>query len=404
MAVVVQFLVRKFIDGLAEEGASELPFSTYFCDMRAELEKATISSSNADELRECMYELNNLLSQCRMLIDQTNTSSCFSLSKAWNSNKVKKRVVAAKRRVLQCVQHDPNGDAAALQEDSSTTGFSRWTTSWPEQSMIHGFDQQLSELEQKAFRNCSPGRLTGVGIVGMGGIGKTALAQLVFNSQQARGRYFPRIWVCLSRTACAAKDVRKEVLQSILMALGLEEEIVLSIDGGGTSLGDLESAVHEKLKGKRYLIVFDDVWKIDGWYADVVGPHNALPGRDQQSNCLALSLPKERGGVVVVTSRLEQAAEMMVGKSNVYRVQPLADRESSWAIFMDALSKARPALPKERRAIDLTTINNMKEEILETCSGLPSMAKAMADIFADRLSSPASTSSQELSLSGGIVK
>jgi hypothetical protein len=181
------------------------------------------------------------------------------------------------------------------------------------------------------------------------------------------------------------------------MALGLEEEIVLSIDGGGTSLGDLESAVHEKLKGKRYLIVFDDVWKIDGWYADVVGPHNALPGSDQQSNCLALSLPKERGGVVVVTSRLEQAAEMMVGKSNVYRVQPLADRESSWAIFVDALSKGR-------QEIVLAAVNSMKEEGLQTCSGLPSMAKAMADIFADRLSSPASTSSQELSLSGGIVK
>jgi hypothetical protein len=188
------------------------------------------------------------------------------------------------------------------------------------------------------------------------------------------------------------------------MALGLEEEVILALDGVGASLGDLELAVHEQLKGKRYLIVFDDVWNIDGWYTNIAGRHNALPGGDQRSNCLALSLPTERGGVVVVTSRLQQAAEMMVGKSSVYHVQPLADRESSWAIFMDALSKARPVLRKERRAIDLTTINNMKEEILETCSGLPSMAKAMADIFADRLSSPASTSSQELSLSGGIVK
>jgi hypothetical protein len=405
MAVVVQFLVRKFVDSLPEEGASELPFSTDFYNMRAELEKATISSTNADELRECMYELNNLLSQCRMLTDRPNTLSCFfSPSKAWNSNNVKKRVVAVKRRILQCIQHDPNGDATALQEDNTTTGFTRWTTSWLEQSMIYGFDKQLAELEHKAFMDCSPGRLTGVGIVGMGGIGKTALAQLVFNSQQARGRYFPRIWVCLSRTACATKDVREEVLQSILMALGLEEEIVLAINGGGASLGDLELVVHEQLKGKRYLIVFDDVWNIDAWYSDVTGTHNALPGGEQRSNCLSLSLPKERGGVVVITSRLEQAAELMVGKSSVYRVQPLADRESSWAIFMDALLKDRRALSKERRVIDLTTINNMKEEILETCSGLPSIAKAMADIFADSLSSPASTSSQELSLSGEIVK
>ena len=209
MAVVAQFLIRKFVDSLAEEGASELPFSTDFYDMRDELEKAAISSTTADELRECMYELNNLLSQCRMLTDRPNTSSCFfSPSKAWNSNKVEKRVVAMKHRVLQCVQNDPDSYAAALQEDSTTTGFSRWTTSWPEQSMIHGFDQQLVELENKAFRECSPGRLTGVGIIGMGGIGKTALAQLVFNSLQARGRFFPRIWVCLSRTACRSEERR----------------------------------------------------------------------------------------------------------------------------------------------------------------------------------------------------
>lgn len=405
MAVVVQFLVRKFVDSLAEEGASELPFSADFYDMRVELEKTAISSTNADELRECMYELNNLLSQCRMLTNRPNASSCFFFpSKAWNSNKVKKRVVAMKHRVVQCVQNDPDGDTTTLQDDNNTAGFSRWTTSWPEQSMIHGFDQQLAELEYKAFRDCSPGQLTGVGIVGMGGIGKTALAQLVFNSPQARGRFFPRIWVCLSRTARAAKDMRKEVLQSILMALGLEEEVILAIDGDGASLGDLELAVHEQLKGKRYLIVFDDVWNIDGWYANVAGRHNAFPGGDQRPNCLALSLPKERGGVVVVTSRLEQAAEMMVGKSSVYRVQPLADRESSWAIFMDALSKERRALSKGRQVIDITAVNSMKEEILETCGGLPSMAKAMAEIFANSLSTAASTSSQELSLSGGIVK
>lgn len=141
MTVVVQFLVRKFIDSLAEEGVSELPFGADFYDMRAELEKVTISSTNADELRECMHELNNLLSQCRTLTDRPNTSSCFfSPSKAWNSNKVKNRVVAMKHRVVQCVQNDPDGDAAALQEDSTTAEFSRWTTSWPEQSMIHGFD------------------------------------------------------------------------------------------------------------------------------------------------------------------------------------------------------------------------------------------------------------------------
>jgi hypothetical protein len=319
---------------------------------------------------------------------------CFSPSEAWRSNSLKKRVIAVKRRVLRCVESDSSGVggnaavAAALEEeDSAATGFSRWTSSWIEEGTVHGFDQQLAELESMA--ECGAGGLTGVGIVGMAGVGKTALAQLVFNSPRARRRFFPRIWVCLSRTACAGVDVRKEVLQSMLMALGLEEEVILSMDGGN-GLGEMVFAVHEQLKGKRYLVVFDDVWNVDGWYADVVGRRNASPTGEEWGERLAFGLPKERGGVVVVTSRLEQAAETMVGKSSLHRVQPLADGESCWAIFMDAFSK-------ERRPADVTTVNNMKDEIIDTCGGLPSAAKTLGDIFARSLSSPASTSSQELS-------
>ncbi|CAO1946280.1 unnamed protein product [Urochloa humidicola] len=80
MAVeVVQFLVRKFADSLAEEAvvAAKLPFGAQFYDMRAELEKAPISPANADELRECLYELNDLLAECRMLTKRQNRRSFF---------------------------------------------------------------------------------------------------------------------------------------------------------------------------------------------------------------------------------------------------------------------------------------------------------------------------------------
>lgn len=64
MAVeVVQFLVRKFVE---EEAAAELPFRAHFYDVKAELEKAAISSTNDDELRQCLYELNDLLAVCRL--------------------------------------------------------------------------------------------------------------------------------------------------------------------------------------------------------------------------------------------------------------------------------------------------------------------------------------------------
>ncbi|RCV46660.1 hypothetical protein SETIT_9G549300v2 [Setaria italica] len=395
MAVeVVQFLVRKFVDSLTEEAvvAAELPFSAQFHDMRGELEKAAVSPANADELRECLYELNDLLAECRMLTNRPNRRRFFTQPDAWRFSKTKKRVAAVRRRVLQCVGNNSDGNAAASEEDGAavTAGLDRWTTSWLERSRIHGFDQQLTELESMAFRDCGAGRLNGVGIFGMGGSGKTALAQLLFSSPRARGRFFPRIWMCMSRTACAGADRRKEVLQGILMALGNEEDAILSMDGSN-SLAELVVAVHEQLKGKRYLIVFDDVWHVNRWYADVVGGHQAPQRADDWSERLAFGLPKDRGGLVIVTSRLEQAAEAMVGKSCLHRVRPLTDTESCWEIFMDALSQ-------EKGTVDLATVNSMKQEILQTCGGLPLAAKTMGDILArSSFSSPASTStSQEL--------
>ncbi|GJM92859.1 hypothetical protein PR202_ga09365 [Eleusine coracana subsp. coracana] len=402
MAVeVVQFLVRKFVDSLDEEAAAdELPFSAQFHAVKAELEKASISSANADELRECLYELNDLLTECRMLTDRPSLRGCFAQQPGgWRLTKTKKRMAAVRCRVVQCVQSDNSvGNAAGSQEDGATAvGLQRWTTAWLEENSIHGFEQQLAEVESMAFRDCREGRLNGVGIVGMGGVGKTALAKLLFHSKRVRGSFRPRIWMCMSRTVCAGADVRKEVLQGMIMALGHEEDDILSMDGGD-SLADLLFAVHQQLMGKRYLIVFDDVWHVDGWYADVVGSQNN-PKRSAAdwSERLTFGLPKGRGGMVVVTSRMEQVAAAMVGGSYLHRMRPLTDRESCWKIFINALHK-------DKRLVDQATADSMKEEILKTCAGLPLAAKTMADIFARSLSSHGSTStSQELDKSNRII-
>jgi hypothetical protein len=149
---------------------------------------------------------------------------CFSPSEAWRSNSLKKRVIAVKRRVLRCVESDSSGVggnaavAAALEEeDSAATGFSRWTSSWIEEGTVHGFDQQLAELESMA--ECGAGGLTGVGIVGMGGVGKTGLAQLVFNSLRA-----------MRRGAAAAgvrprgREWRRPRLSTVLISVGERRE------------------------------------------------------------------------------------------------------------------------------------------------------------------------------------
>jgi len=84
-------------------------------------------------------------------------------------------------------------------------------------------------------------------IVAMGGMGKTTLAQLVYNDPEIKKHFQLRLWVCVSDNF----DVDS-----------LAERIVKEngcLQSGNSALDNLENAIN----GKRYLLVLDDVWNRD---------------------------------------------------------------------------------------------------------------------------------------------
>ncbi|KAF8025145.1 hypothetical protein BT93_F2097 [Corymbia citriodora subsp. variegata] len=85
-------------------------------------------------------------------------------------------------------------------------------------------------------------------IVGMGGIGKTALAQQLFKNAKVN-RFFERsAWVCVS-DVFDVLDITKTILQSITR---------LSYEG--KDLNWLQVKLNDSLSGKKFLVVLDDVW------------------------------------------------------------------------------------------------------------------------------------------------
>nr|KAJ0219051.1 hypothetical protein LSAT_V11C300148370 [Lactuca sativa] len=87
-----------------------------------------------------------------------------------------------------------------------------------------------------------------VPIVGMGGVGKTALARLLYNEMQVKDHFELKAWVCVS-DEFDIFNITKIIFQSI---------------GGGDQkfkdLNLLQVAVKEKISKKRFLFVLDDVW------------------------------------------------------------------------------------------------------------------------------------------------
>jgi len=91
-------------------------------------------------------------------------------------------------------------------------------------------------------------QLSVIPIIGMGGIGKTTLAQLVYNDEKVESFFNLKAWACVSEDFDAVR-VTKTILQSFT-----------SENCEGKDLNWLQNKLKEKLKGNKFFVVLDDLW------------------------------------------------------------------------------------------------------------------------------------------------
>ncbi|XP_071732422.1 putative disease resistance RPP13-like protein 1 [Rutidosis leptorrhynchoides] len=87
-----------------------------------------------------------------------------------------------------------------------------------------------------------------VPIVGMGGVGKTTLAKLLYNDNQVKDHFELKAWVCVSDEF----DIIR-ISSIIYQNMGGENK-------NFRDLNLLQVALENQVTGKRFLIVLDDVW------------------------------------------------------------------------------------------------------------------------------------------------
>ncbi|KAL6011418.1 hypothetical protein ACLOJK_001866 [Asimina triloba] len=178
----------------------------------------------------------------------------------------------------------------------------RWSSPVFDQTQIVGLEEDSMKIKGWLFQQNES--LNEIGIVGMGGLGKTTAAQKVFNDRQVEDHFDRRIWVSVSQTFS-----EEEIMRSILKYLG---------DAGlGDSQGELLKQIHQYLLGKKYLMVFDDVWSVKtGWWTR-----------------LCDGLPKGNGSGIIITTRIEEVAcKMGVFRERIHQPR-LLSKDLSWLLF-----------------------------------------------------------------------
>ncbi|PRQ55791.1 putative TIR domain, P-loop containing nucleoside triphosphate hydrolase [Rosa chinensis] len=312
------------------------------------------------KLKEAVYEAEDLLQEIKtqVLRQKKNDKYGSSTSKvqelistpshAFDSALIYSRV----DEVLEKLDNISKQTKDVL--DSEVTTGHRVSQPLPSISLVeksvYGRDEEKERLVKLLLSDDETGNETGViPIVGMGGIGKTTLAQFVYNDVRVKQHFHLQAWVCVSKEF----DVFR-ISQHIYESLTTEA-------CQSTNLDLLLSKLQATLMGKRFFFVLDDIWNKN---------YNQLE---------LLRRPLEsgaHGSKIIVTTRDENVARMM-GSLKAHSLMPMSE-EDSWSLFEKHALK-NGGVPTHSH------LEKIGRQIVRKCNGLPLAIKSLGGLLCSKL-------------------
>ncbi|GLT30434.1 hypothetical protein SLA2020_052330 [Shorea laevis] len=322
-----------------------------------------------DDLKDLAYDMEDVLEE---FVINAKRSKLSAESEA-RPNKLQKIIAnvfsgsrAKPNPKLDCMVNDLSGRlqkihngigsldlanlALKLEDKSHKVATKRLPESSLLEDMVLGRDSDKEAILQRLLED--GGNLEQdfvIPIVGMGGLGKTTLARLIYNDEKLKSRFDLKAWVCVSDEFDVAR-ITRTILEQLT-----RKKCVLD------DFGSLQEELKQELSGHKFLLVLDDVWNKEYGHWDILK-------RPFMSGAL--------GSKIIVTTRNKEVGMMMRG-DGLYNLELLPD-DACLPLF------TWHALGKENFNAHLD-LQDVGEKLVKRCNRLPLALKTLGGILRGKL-------------------
>jgi len=350
------FRRRKLSDGLLKK------LKTTFLTLNAVFEDAEELQVTKPAVKEWLDELKDAIYDAEDVLDEVATEALRSELDAefqTTASKVRKLPISVFRTSF-VKQIEPKikeilGKLETLAQQKDLIGLKEGvggksserlpTTCLVEESDICGRNDEKDAIIKMLLSDDACGNeMVVIAIVGMGGIGKTTLAQSVYNNDKVKEHFNIDAWVCVSEEFDVFK-VTKTILEAVTSSISYTKD-----------LNQLQLRLKECLTGKKFLLVLDDVWNetYDHW----------------ETLCKPFKYGAQ-GSKVIVTTRSDRVVS--VARAMSHRLMELPE-ENCWSLFAkhafhDGNSNAHGELEVIGR------------KIIKKCGGIPLAVKTIGALL-----------------------